>query len=57
MADNKISLPSSGGGLVNYSSESKSKYMMKPQHIIVIIAIVVLIELMLHLYGNSLFGL
>lgn len=56
MAD-KISLPSSGGGLVGYSSEGKSKFMIKPQHIIAIIALVVILELLLHLYGNSILGL
>jgi len=57
MADNKISLPSSGGGLVRYSDEAKSNFMMKPQHIILIIALVVIFELLLHIYGNSIFGI
>ncbi|MBN2421295.1 preprotein translocase subunit Sec61beta [Candidatus Woesearchaeota archaeon] len=57
MAQDKISLPSSGGGLVRYSDEAKSKFMIKPQHIIAIIALVVVLEWLLHVYGNSIFGL
>ena len=57
MADNKINLPSSGGGLIRYFDEFKSKIVFKPQVVIVFIALVIILELILHVYGNSLFGL
>ena len=55
--DNKINLPSSGGGIMRYSDEYKSKFMLKPQHVMVMIAIILILELVLHLYGKSAFGL
>jgi preprotein translocase subunit Sec61beta len=57
MADNKISLPSSGAGITRYFDDFKSKIALKPQVVIVLIALVVLLEIILHMYGNSMFGL
>jgi len=57
MADNKINLPSSGGGLIRYFEEFKSKFTLKPQHVIAFIILVVIVEILLHFYGNALFGL
>ena len=54
---NKITLPSSGAGIVSYFSELKSKIGFKPQHVIVVIAVVVILEIILHIYGNSWLGL
>ena len=54
--DNKITLPSSGSGIVRYFDELKSKITIKPEVVIIIIAVVVILELILHLYGNSFFG-
>jgi len=51
MADNKINLPSSGGGLMSYSDEVKSKLYIKPMHVIVLIVIVALVELYLYKFG------
>ena len=44
MAD-KISMPSSGGGLVRYFEETKSKITIPPLIIIIAIVIVILVEL------------
>ena len=55
--DNKISLPSSGGGLIRYFDEFKSKVSLTPQVVMVFIAVVVVLEIVLHIYGNSFFGL
>jgi len=55
--DNKITLPSSGSGIVRYFDELKSKITIKPEHVIIIIGLVMILELILHIYGNSLFGL
>ena len=47
MAD-KISLPKSGGVLVNYSDEYKSKFMFPPYVVVVLIVLVVVIEFIIH---------
>lgn len=57
MAQDKISMPSSMGGLVRYFDEYKSKIMFKPGHIVVFIIIIILIEILLHWRGSSLLGL
>jgi len=49
MADNKIHIPSSQGGLVRYSEEPTSKITLKPEHVIAAIVIVIAGEIMLHL--------
>lgn len=56
MAQDKINLPSSGAGITRYFDEFKSKISLKPEVVIVIIALVVVLELILHLYGNAIFG-
>ncbi|MBT3405617.1 preprotein translocase subunit Sec61beta [Candidatus Woesearchaeota archaeon] len=55
--DNKISMPSSGGGLVRYFDESVSKIRLKPGYVIIMVAILVVIELLLHWQGNSILGI
>jgi len=57
MADEKIQMPSSGAGLTRYFDEYKSKIELKPQHVIVIIVLVILIELILNWQGYAWFGL
>lgn len=57
MADNKIHMPSGMGGLVRYFDEYKSKFQLKPGHIIVIVVVVILLEILLHWQGYSLLGL
>ena len=43
MADN-IFMPSSGGGLMRYNEEYKSKFMLKPTHVVIfIVAIIALV--------------
>ncbi len=56
MADNKINLPSSGAGITRYFDEFKSKISLKPEVVIILVALVVILELVLHIYGNSIFG-
>ena len=48
MADNKIQMPQSGGGLMRYSEEAPSKFMMKPQAVVVMIIVVILGMIALH---------
>lgn len=54
--DNKISLPSSGGGLIRYFDEYKSKINFKPGHIIVLVVIIIVIEIILHTWGYGFLG-
>lgn len=57
MAQERISMPSSMGGLVRYFDEYKSKFELKPGHVVVLVVIVILIEILLHWQGGSLLGL
>ncbi|MDP6641780.1 MAG: preprotein translocase subunit Sec61beta [Candidatus Nanoarchaeia archaeon] len=52
MADEKIQMPSSGGGLVRYFEDYKSKLQFKPHYVIAFILIVVIIELILFRVGS-----
>ncbi len=55
--DNRINLPSSGGGIVRYFEDLTSKINLKPEVVMVIIVLVIIFELLLQLYGNSFLGL
>lgn len=57
MADNRITMPSTQGGLVRYFEDYKSKIEFKPGHIIILVVIVMLIELFLHWQGLALLGI
>jgi len=49
MSENeRIQMPSSMGGLVRYFDDYKSKLSLKPGHIVLLSAIVILIEVLLH---------
>jgi preprotein translocase subunit Sec61beta len=57
MADDKIQMPSSGAGLTRYFDDYKSKIELKPEHVLIIIVVVILIEMLLNWQGNAWFGL
>jgi preprotein translocase subunit Sec61beta len=57
MGNNKVQMPSSGGGIVRYFDDYKSKIQFRPEHIIVLVIVVIIIEVILHLKGFSLLGL
>ena len=57
MASDKVNLPSGTGGLMRYFDEYKSKIQLKPGHIIVLIIIIIVLEIILHLYGQGWLGL
>ena len=48
MADDKINLPSSGGGLIRYFEDYKSKIRIKPGIIVAIIILITIIEVLLY---------
>ena len=45
MSQNKVSMPSSGGGLIRYFDEYKSKIQISPIAVVVVIVAVIVIEL------------
>lgn len=48
MADNRIRMPSSGGGIMRYYDEYKSKIEIPPMAIVIAIAAVVVFIIILH---------
>jgi preprotein translocase subunit Sec61beta len=55
--DNKVSMPSSTAGITRYFDDYKSKIEFKPGHIIILICIIIILEIVLKVYGASMFGL
>lgn len=53
MADQGFRMPSGSGGLVRYSDEYKSKIQLKPVHVIIIIAVVIVAEIILKFAGKT----
>ena len=51
MADQKIQMPSSGGGLVRYFDEYKTKIEISPKTVVAMILVVIFIETLLHTLG------
>jgi preprotein translocase subunit Sec61beta len=51
MAEEKIRMPATQGGLVRYFEDYKSKFEFKPGHVILMAGIVVVIEILLHVRG------
>ena len=50
MAKNNISMPGSFGGLVRYSEEYDSKLMLKPEHVVLMIALTIVFVIILKLF-------
>ena len=48
MAQDKIQLPQSGGGLVRYFEDYKSRFEFGPWTVVIIIGVVIVLELLLH---------
>ncbi len=51
MAKDKISMPASTAGITRYFDDYRSKIEFKPEYIIVLVILVILIEVALHLSG------
>jgi len=45
MADNKISLPSGGGGLVRFDEDYSTKFPLKPTHVVGFIILVIALRI------------
>lgn len=50
MAEERISMPSSQGGLVRYYNEYKSKIQIKPVHVVAFAITVIVFELLLRIF-------
>ena len=50
MAKSNINLPGGFGGLVRYSEEYESKLMLKPEHVVIMIALVIIFVVALKLF-------
>ena len=46
--DNRIRMPSSGAGITSYTEEYKSRFMLTPNHVLVLIGVVIVFVLVLH---------
>lgn len=46
----RVRMPVSGGGLVRYFDDYKSKIEFRPHYVIVLIILVIIIEIILHNY-------
>ncbi|HIH32568.1 TPA: preprotein translocase subunit Sec61beta [Candidatus Woesearchaeota archaeon] len=57
MSQDKISMPSSMAGLTRYFDDYKSKIELKPQTVIVLIVLVIIVEIVLNWQGYGWFGL
>jgi len=57
MANDRIQMPSSMGGLIRYFDEYKSKIELKPGHIIILTVLVIIIVIVLHIQGRAWLGL
>ena len=49
MADERITMPSSQGGLVRYFNEYKSKVQVKPIHVVAFAIAVIILEMLLRI--------
>jgi len=47
----KISMPSSGAGITRYFDDYRSKIEFKPEYVVVLSIIVIIIVIMLHMSG------
>ncbi len=45
------------GGLVRYFDEIKSRLIIKPIHVIIMIVVIIVLEIILQLYGYAWFGI
>ena len=50
MAKNNINMPGGFGGLVRYSEEYESRFMLKPEHVVIMIALVIIFVMILKLF-------
>jgi len=50
MANQGISMPSMGGGLIRYNEEYKSRFMLKPAHVVLFIILILIFVIGLKIF-------
>ena len=50
MANQGISMPASGGGLMRYNDEYDSRFKLKPSHVIIFIIVVIAFTVLLKIF-------
>ena len=55
MAQEKIQMPQSSGGLVSYNANTKSKIVISPMTVVIMICVVIVIAMFLHTGGFGIF--
>ena len=50
MANQGLSMPSSGGGLMRYNEEYKSKFMLKPSSVVLFIILLIVASVVLKIF-------
>ena len=50
MANQGLSMPQTGGGLIRYNEEYKSKFMLKPAHVVLFIILITAFVLALKIF-------
>lgn len=56
MAQEKIRLPTSEGGLVRYGEDSPSKFQIKPEYVIGFAIALIIVFIYLAVFGGKVFG-
>lgn len=54
--DSKVRMPSSTAGITQYWDDVKTKIELKPEYVIVLAVLIIIIELLLQVYGRVWFG-
>ena len=57
MAQDKVSMPSTTAGITRYFDDYTSKIEIKPGYVIILIIVVVILEIILHMWGKGWFGI
>jgi preprotein translocase subunit Sec61beta len=57
MSNDKIQMPSSGAGLTSYFNDYHTKVELKPEHVVILIILVIIVEVILNWQGYAWFGL
>jgi preprotein translocase subunit Sec61beta len=50
MANQGLSMPSAGGGLIRYNEEYKSRFMIKPAHVVLFIILIIVFVVALKIF-------
>ena len=49
-SDNKISMPGVFGGLMRFDEEYKSRFMLRPEHVLVLVLLIVVFVIVLNMF-------